>query len=82
VLCEENAYYESDWECGHYDTIKERLAEKNNILNADEAMQLTDDAKQENTEWSCVYNLDEFAFDICLDGNYDIKYTFTRDDFE
>ena len=82
VLCEKHEYYESDWKCNRYDIIKARLAEKNNILNADEAMQLTDDAKQENTEWSCVYKLDEFAFDICLDGNYDKKYTFTREDFE
>lgn len=82
VLCEENDYYESDWKCNRYDIIKARLAEKNNVLNADEAMQLTDDAKQENTEWSCVYKLDDFTFDICLDGNYDKKYTFTRGDFE
>lgn len=82
VLCEKHEYYESDWKCKRYDIIKSRLAEKNNVLNADEAMQLTDDAKQKNTEWSCVYKLDEFAFDICLDGNYDKKYTFTRKDFE
>ncbi len=82
VLCEENDYYESDWECWRYDTIKERLAEKYNILNADEAMQLTDDIHQKDTEWSCVYNLDDFTFDICLDGNYDKKYTFTKEDFE
>ena len=45
-------------------------------------IELTNEAKQKNTEWSCVYKLDEFAFDICLDGNYDKKYTFTREDFE
>lgn len=82
VLCEENEYYESDWECWRYDTIKERLADKENILTADEAMQLTDDIHQKNTEWSCVYNLDDFTFDICLDGKYDKKYTFTKEDFE
>lgn len=82
VLCEKHEYYESDWKCKRYDIIKARLAEKNNVLNAVEAMQLTNEAKQKNTEWSCVYKLDEFAFDICLDGNYDKKYTFTRKDFE
>lgn len=82
ILCEKHEYYESDWDCNRYAIIKSRLNNKNNILNADEAMQLTDDIHQKNTEWSCVYNLDDFAFDICLDGNYDKKYTFTREDFE
>ncbi len=82
ILCEKHEYYESDWDCNRYAIIKSRLNNKNNILNADEAMQLTDDIHQKNTEWSCVYNLDDFAFDICLDGNYDKKYTFSREDFE
>ena len=39
------------------------------------------DKKSFSTEWSCVYNLDEFSLDICLDRNYDTKYSFTAEDF-
>lgn len=52
-------------------------------VTADEAIDILELAKQENlTEWSCVYNLDEFSVDICLDGNYDIVYSFKGSDFE
>lgn len=35
-----------------------------------------------NTEWSCVYNLEEFSVDVCMDGNYDSIYSFGGRDFE
>ncbi len=81
----ENKFYDPDWNCKRYDKIKERLSEKDNILTSDEAMSVTSDVSKDkksfSTEWSCVYNLDEFSFDICLDRNYDTKYSFTREDF-
>ncbi|MBR4112748.1 MAG: linear amide C-N hydrolase [Ruminiclostridium sp.] len=80
-----NKFYDPEWSCRRYDTIKNRLSEKNGILTADEAMTVTSDVSKDNTgfstEWSCVYNLDEFTFDICLDRNYDTKYSFSREDF-
>jgi len=39
------------------------------------------DKKKFSTEWSCVYNLDEFTFDICLDRDYETKHSFTRENF-
>ena len=52
-------------------------------VTADKAMDILELAKQENlTEWSCVYNLDDFSVDICLDVNYDIVYSFKGSDFE
>jgi len=81
----ENEFYDPDWSCKRYDTIKNRLSEKGNVLTADEAMTVASDAslnkKSFSTEWSCVYSLDEFSFDICLDRNYDTKYSFTAEDF-
>ena len=29
------------------------------------------------TEWSCVYNLDDFTVSICLDADYGTVYTFS-----
>ena len=81
----ENEFYDPDWSCKRYDTIKNRLSEKGNVLTADEAMTVASDVSMDkksfSTEWSCVYNLDEFSFDICLDRNYDTKYSFTAEDF-
>ena len=80
-----NKFYDPDWSCKRYDTIKSRLAEKNDVLAEDEAMTVASDVsidrKSFSTEWSCVYNLDEFTFDICLDKDYGTKYSFTKEDF-
>lgn len=52
-------------------------------FTAEEAMDILELAKQENlTEWSCVYDLDDFSVDICLDVNYDNVYSFKGSDFE
>ncbi len=81
----ENKFYDPEWKCKRYDTIKNRLAEKNDVLTADEAMTVTSDVSMDrnsfSTEWSCVYNLDEFTFDICLDRDYGAKYSFARENF-
>lgn len=81
-----NEFYDPEWQCSRYDTIKKWLADKNCVLTADEAMTVISDASKDkngfSTEWSCVYNLDEFTFDICLDRNYDTKHSFTQEDFK
>ena len=80
-----NEFYDPEWQCNRYDTIKKWLADKNGVLTADEAMTVISDAsmdkKKFSTEWSCVYNLDEFTFDICLDRDYETKHSFTRENF-
>lgn len=80
-----NEFHDPDWSCDRYDIIKQRLSEKGGILTMDEAMSVAADASWERgdrgTEWSCVYDLDGFTFDICIDGEYDAKHTFTREDF-
>lgn len=76
----ENEFYDPEWKCERYDTIKDRLSQNNGILTEDEAMSLASDARRHDTQWSCIYNLDEFTLDICLDRKYETKHSFTRDD--
>ena len=48
------------------------------ILTESEAMDVLDKVHNSKiTEWSCVYNLDDFAVSICLDGDYSKVYTFS-----
>ncbi len=74
----DNKFYDPDWSCNRYDTIKKWLSEKNDILTANEAMAIAADASMDkndfSTEWSCIYNLDEFTLDICLDRDYEKKH--------
>lgn len=83
-----NEFYDPDWSCRRYDIIRNALTGKNGILTEDEAMSVASDASWGqgknnlfDTEWSCVYNLDEFTLMICLDTDYETQYTFTRDNF-
>ncbi len=50
------------------------------VTLAEEAMQLLSDASMKGsstgTEWSCVYNLNDYSVDICFDTNYDEVYSF------
>ncbi|MCR4703516.1 MAG: linear amide C-N hydrolase [Saccharofermentans sp.] len=48
------------------------------IVSEQEAMQILDNAKSEKlTEWSCVYNLENFTVNICIDTDYEHVYTFS-----
>lgn len=80
-----NEFYDPDWSCKRYDIIKKWLAEKTDILTEAEAMAVASDASKSgnkySTQWSCVYNLDEFTIDICLDREYESVYSFTKEDF-
>ena len=55
---------ETHSQCDRYDTLVQRLSDKNGILTEDEAMTLLMDVSQNyediKTEWSCVYDLDNF----------------------
>lgn len=65
-----------------FDKIMDALSSADSFT-AEEAMDILELAKQENlTEWSCVYDLDKFSVDICLDVNYDNVYSFKGNDSE
>ena len=60
-------------------TIEQSL-DKGNVTEKD-AMTILGKVRNDTmTEWSCVYNLDDFTVDICLDGDYSKVYTFSADD--
>lgn len=77
----DNEFYDPEWNCERYNIIKDRLSENNGILTKDEAMSVAADAKRYDTEWSCVYDLGGFALDICIDGDYETKYSFAKEAF-
>ena len=47
-----------------------------------EAMEILDTVQNKDgiTEWSCVYNLDDFTVTVCLDGDYGQSYTFSAEE--
>ena len=55
--------------------INEVLSEHEGTLTGDEARDLLDAVSQENyTEWSCVYNVSDFAVDLYVDEDYAHAY--------
>ena len=49
----------------------------------EEAMAILEKVKNKKlTEWSCVYNLDDFTVSICLDADYTKVYTFSAKDLK
>lgn len=63
-------------------TIDENLG-PSLVATEQEAMDILDKVhnKQGLTEWSCVYNLDDFTVSICLDADFGTSYTFSVTDF-
>ena len=73
-------------QCDRYDTIVKRLADRNGVLNSGEAMTLLMDASQNyktnKTEWSCVYDLDNFKLYFVSDRDASKVYEVTRETFK
>lgn len=66
--------------CDRFDTITERL--KNSPQNSPkEAMNILQSASVSNTQWSCVYNLDEFSVDYVIDNKFDKTYHLTKEEY-
>lgn len=69
-----------------YEIVQTNLKETNGILEMKDAMKLLDQAKSEwngkwGTQWSCVFNLNTFTMDICIDMDYSKTYSFSLEDF-
>ena len=61
-------------------TIENSLG-NDRIVTEKEAMEILEKVKDNQiTEWSCVYNLDDFTVSICLDGDYTKVYTFRAEE--
>ena len=59
-----------------YDTINDTLKEQGGILTKDEARDLLKKVSQSNTEWSCVYDLTDFSFDVYMDKDFNNAINF------
>ncbi|MBO4460139.1 MAG: linear amide C-N hydrolase [Clostridiales bacterium] len=59
-------------------TIEKELG-PDRIVTEDKAMEILDmvHSKHGITEWSCVYNLNDFTVNICLDADYSKVYSFS-----
>lgn len=71
---------------GHdrYEILQETLQEKNGVISEEEAMDLLEDVRIEwngtwATEWSVVYNLDDFSVAVSNDMNYEQVHHFSKD---
>lgn len=67
-----------------YQKLEETLTAKNAILSTEDAMDLLKEVRVEwngdwQTDWSVVYNLDDFTADICSEMDYDNVYHFSSD---
>lgn len=73
-------------QCDRYDTIVKRLSDKKGVLNSSEAMTLLMDASQDyddiKTEWSCVYDLDNFKLYFVSDRDTSNVIEVTRETFK
>lgn len=69
-----------------YDIVKESLDNASNVLSKEESMRVLESVTQSfnsgGTEWSCVYNLDDFTVDICLDSDFGTVYMYSPEDFK
>lgn len=63
-------------------TMEECLGDSRKATEA-QAMELLGKVKSKTiTEWSCVYNLEDFTVSICLDADYSKVYTFSAKDLK
>ena len=52
------------------------------VVNGTEAMAILEKVSNRMTEWSCVYNLDNFSVSICMDGDYSKVYAISAKDLK
>ena len=77
---------ETPSQCDRYDTLVQRLSDKNGVLTEDEAMTLLMDVSQDyeviKTQWSIVYNLDNFKLYYVSDMDTANVYEISRETFK
>ncbi|KNF07707.1 putative choloylglycine hydrolase family protein [Gottschalkia purinilytica] len=70
----------SSTNCIRYNKIKS-IMEDTSYLNEEICMDIISTVKQENlTAWSSVYNINEKSFTICIEQNFEDKFTFNLDE--
>ncbi len=66
---------------GRYETLVEILDWSEGVLSEEQAFMLLESVEQRNTQWSCIYDLDNFSLTFCADKDFEQTYSFTPDDF-
>ena len=88
-MCE--AYCVKEFRRVYYEKIKEKQKETDNIMTEDEAMDLllsvpaqstreidgSDKGLPSDTQWSCVYNLDDLTLQICTTRDKNRTYNYS-----
>lgn len=75
-------FYNKGLPDGRLPTMEECLGGSRKATEA-QAMELLGKVKSKTiTEWSCVYNLEDFTVSICLDADYSKVYTFSAKDLK
>ena len=84
----DTSYYGEENGDGRYETLMEELGGCNCVAGTSEAMGFLSSVAHDNrasdnigTEWSCVYDLDNFTVSVCFDIQYDDQIFVTRDTF-
>ncbi|HSB67006.1 MAG TPA: carcinine hydrolase/isopenicillin-N N-acyltransferase family protein, partial [Anaerolineales bacterium] len=67
---------EGDGGCWRYQLLSLQLTQLNGLLDQSSAMKLLSEVKQENTQWSSVYNMTSGEIQVVINRSYQIKYTF------
>ena len=75
VLRSDHAQYRPDRQCDRYDAIKREPEAHQSVFSQDGAMQVlktaSDRSDSRGMQWSCIYDLDAFTLNICIDRDYD-----------
>ena len=66
--------------CDRFDFLDSSLKE-NDKNSIEESFKYLKGAKQKNTVWSVVFNLDDFSASYAIDGDYDNIYHLSKKDF-
>ena len=67
--------------CPRYGTLFERLTEVNGQLNAQGAMQLLSEVRQDMTQWSSIYDMTNGEIRVVIAGDYETAFSFHLDIF-
>ncbi len=88
IISDSTDYYIDPGSDTRYEVLKERLDNCRCTASVDEAMALLKEAGYQNrgqnnigTEWSCVYDLDNFTVTMCFDYDYDEPVVISRSTF-
>jgi hypothetical protein len=70
------AIAEGDGSCPRYHTLSDQLSKVNGKLNAQAAMHLLSEVKQDMTQWSSVYNMSNGDINVVIAGNYETSFSY------